>query len=147
MKKESPINFLLKHIRTEQYALIESVFNESEKINLNTNINFKINSKTNQVGSFVGFTFDQNKNVFLKIQVSCHFKIEEKSWKAFANSASTEIIIPKGFLAHLASITVGTARGVLFAKTDGTSFNKYIIPTINVAEIIKKDAKFPLLKA
>ena len=144
MKQDTPVSFLLKSIRTEQYALMEDVFNEKAKISLNTKINFKINSKNKQVGAFVGFSFDQNKKTFLIIQVSCHFKIEETSWKTFLETDPSKVVIQKGFLAHLASLTVGTARGVLFAKTEGTPFNKYIIPTINVAKIIKNDATFPL---
>lgn len=78
--------------------------------------------------------------VFIKIQVSCHFKIEENDWNSFATE--NKLVVPKGFLAHLAMITTGTTRGVLFAKTEGTQFSKYIIPTINVEEMIKNDAVF-----
>ena len=41
-------------------------------------------------------------------------------------------------------ITIGTTRGVLFAKTESTPFSKYIIPTINVAEMIENDATFKI---
>ncbi len=54
------------------------------------------------------------------------------------------MVVSKGFLAHLAMITTGTARGVLFAKTEATQFSKFIIPTLNVAEMIKEDASFDL---
>ena len=35
-------------------------------------------------------------------------------------------------------MTIGTTRGILHAKTEGTCFNKYVLPTINVTEIIKE---------
>ena len=54
------------------------------------------------------------------------------------------MIVPKGFLAHLAMITTGTSRGVLFAKTEATPFSKFIVPTLNVEEMIKKDAIFDI---
>jgi hypothetical protein len=54
------------------------------------------------------------------------------------------LIVPKGFLAHLAMITTGTSRGVLFAKTEATPFSKFIIPTLNVSEMIYEDAIFDI---
>ena len=50
--------------------------------------------------------------------------------------------LPSGFVCHLAMLAIGTARGVLHAKTENTLFNKYLIPTINVAELIKDDIIF-----
>lgn len=58
------------------------------------------------------------------------------------NSVTNTLVIPKGFLRHLAMLTVGTSRGILHAKTEGTCFNKYVLPTINVTLIIKEDATF-----
>jgi hypothetical protein len=45
-------------------------------------------------------------------------------------------------MAHLAMITTSTCRGVLFAKTEGTEFYKFIIPTLNVTGMINEDAEF-----
>ena len=47
---------------------------------------------------------------------------------------------------HLSVITVGTARGVLHAKTENTPFNKFVLPTINVTELVKEDVSFDLEK-
>jgi len=41
-------------------------------------------------------------------------------------------------------ITTGTARGVLFAKTEATQFSKFFVPTLNVAKMITEDAIFDL---
>jgi hypothetical protein len=50
------------------------------------------------------------------------------------------IILPKGFVRHLAVLTVGTVRGILHTKTEGTDSNKFVLPTINVADMISDDA-------
>ena len=52
--------------------------------------------------------------------------------------------VPHGFPGHLAMLTGGTTRGILHAKTEGTCYNQYVLPTINVTEIIKEDASFGL---
>src|SRR5690606_41088639 len=102
----------------------------------------KLDQTNKQVAVFLGFELVQGKKVFLKIQVSCHFKLEESSWQSFIQN--NKLIVPKGFLAHLAMITTGTSRGVLFAKTEGTQFSKFIIPTLNVEEMIKEDVSFDI---
>lgn len=143
MKKDNTqVGFALQGIKTEQFAIFEENYAPKKETGLGTELQFKLDQKNKQIGVFLGFEFMQGKKVFLKIVVSCHFKIEESSWTSFVQENS--LTVPKGFLAHLAMITTGTTRGVLFAKTEATSFSKFIVPTLNVAEMIKEDASFEI---
>ncbi len=47
--------------------------------------------------------------------------------------------MPKNFAQHIGVITVGTARGILHTKTEGTILNSLIIPSINVLELVPND--------
>ncbi len=146
MKKEdTQIGFELQGIKTEQFAIFEENYISKKETGLGTELQFKIDQKNMQIGVFLGLEYIQGKKVFLKIQVSCHFKIEEKSLENFIQKRESKLIVPKGFLAHLAMITTGTARGILFAKTESTLFSKFIVPTLNVAEMIAEDAMFDLI--
>ena len=143
MKKENTqVGFALKGIKTEQFAIFEENYAPKKETGLGTELQFKLDQINKQIGVFLGFEFMQGKKVFIKIQVSCHFKIEESSWSSFIQE--NKLVVPKGFLAHLAMITTGTSRGVLFAKTEGTQFSKFIVPTLNVAEMIQEDATFDI---
>jgi len=143
MKKENTqVGFELKGIKTEQFAIIEENYVPKKETGLGTELQFKLDQANKQIGVFLEFEFMQGKKIFLKIQVSCHFKIEASSWNSFIQE--NKLIVPKGFLAHLAIITTGTSRGVLFAKTEATQFSKFIVPTLNVAEMIKEDASFDI---
>ncbi len=143
MKKENTqIGFTLIGIKTEQFAIFEENYSLKKETGLGTQLQFKLDQKNKQIGVFLGFEFMQGKKVFLKIEVSCHFKIEENSWETFVNQG--KLVVPKGFLAHLAMITTGTTRGILFAKTESSPFSKFIIPTLNVAEMIKEDVSFDM---
>ena len=145
MKSNNAISFNLDGIKTEQFAILEENYSEKKKsVDFGTGIQFMIDSESKFIGCIVRISFDQGKKSFLKIDVSCHFKIEDVSWNTLVNSKQQTLVIPKGFLAHLAMITVGTLRGILFAKTEGTIFNKFIIPTIDVASMIEKDETFSL---
>lgn len=143
MKKENTqVGFALKGIKTEQFAIFEENYSPKKETSLGTELQFKLDQNNKQIAVFLGFEFLQGKKVFLKIQVSCHFKIEESSWNSLIQE--NKLIVPKGFLAHLAMITTGTSRGVLFAKTEATPFSTFIIPTLNVAEMIKEDVSFDI---
>jgi len=145
MKKgNTKVGFALQGIKTEQFAIFEENFAPKKETGLGAQLQFKIDHINKQIGVFLEFEFKQGKKVFLKIQVSCHFKIEETSWDDFIQKKESKLIVPKDFLAHMAMISIGTTRGVLFAKTESTPFSKFIIPTLNVLEMISEDASFDL---
>ena len=140
--ENTQVGFALKGIKTEQFAIFEENYSPKKETSLGTELQFKLDQNNKQIAVFLGFEFLQGKKVFLKIQVSCHFKIEESSWSSLIQE--NKLIVPKGFLAHLAMITTGTSRGVLFAKTEATPFSTFIVPTLNVAEMIKEDVLFDI---
>lgn len=146
MKKENiHLSFVIQAIKTEQFAIFEKLYAPKKEVELGTELQFKIDQQNKNVAVFIGFEFLQGKKVFIKISVSCHFKIEDDSWNTFLNLKKGKVIIPKGLLAHLAMITTGTSRGILFAKTESTQFSKFIIPTLNVTEMITEDALFDIV--
>ena len=143
MKEENnKVGFTLKGIKTEQFAIFEENYSPKKETGLGTELQFRLDQANRQIGVFLGVEFTQVKKVFLKIQVSCHFKIEDSSWNAFIEES--QLTVPKGFLAHLAMITTGTSRGVLFSKTEGTPFSRFMIPTLNVGEMIHEDVTFDI---
>lgn len=139
---EENIGFGLIGIKTEQFAIIEKAYSESGKTKFGAGLQFKIDEKQKQVGVFLTLSFEQNNNVFLTIEVSGHFKIKEESWKSFVEN--DKLSFPRNFMAHLTMIVVGTARGVLHAKTEDTKFNKFLVPTINVNDLVKEDVVFKI---
>ncbi len=137
------MGFLLKGIKTEQFATFEKNFKEGQSnISLSTCVQLKLEEQNKQVGIFMGFEFKQKNKPIIKLVVSCHFGIKEDTWIRFI----TEEIItfPKGFMAHLALLTVGTSRGILFAKTEGTLFSKFILPPLDIAKILTENITFSL---
>ncbi len=139
--KQDIVQFSIVRVTTEQFAVIEETYQEGVPINLNTNIRFAIDRSNRIVAVFCQFKYEQNGIPFIKVEVSNHFLIMPDSWKHMLRDEVTTVI-PKGFMTHLAMITVGTARGVLHTKTEGTRFNEFILPTINVMDMINTDITF-----
>jgi len=140
--EDSKIGFELLALKTEQFATFEEHVSEVGETEIFTELEFKIDKENKQVGVFTDFTFYQAKQTFLKIQISCHFEILSRSWEVF--SKEEKIVFPKSFMGHLAMLTIGSARGVLHAKTEGTIFNKFLLPTINVDNLVTEDIDFEL---
>jgi len=84
----------------------------------------------------------QKKSPFLIVEVGCHFNITTEAWTSFYNESRTELIVSRGFIGHLVMLTIGTTRGVLHSKTENTPFNSFLLPTLNVNELVKKDVVF-----
>jgi hypothetical protein len=138
--KDKNIEFSIKNINTEQFALFEENRFDNGKINLETNLSYGLNVVERDFIISIKFTFEMKKKPFMSIQVNCNFEIGLESFNDLITD--NKIIVPNWFIAHMAMITVGTSRGILHSKTEGTIFNKYILPTINVAQMIPEDAIF-----
>ena len=128
--EQKKVGFELQGIKTEQFAILNENFNHKKPVDLNSQLQFKFDQKQSLIGVEIGFEYLQSKKILLKIVVSCHFKIEADSWQTFLEIQKGKIVVPKGFLAHLAMITVGTTRGVLHTKTESTDYAKFILPAI-----------------
>lgn len=148
-KKKQQIAFRLERVTTEQFSIDEEVIDEAgsdNTFNLNVRVNYAVNPESKIVAVFTGFKFEINENAFLIIEAGGHFFIKEEAWKDMLSSDNKKITLPKGFVQHMGMITAGTTRGILHAKTEGTEFNKFLIPTIDLTEIIKEDVVLELKK-
>ena len=139
--KKVSIGFQLIKITTEQFAIILDAFNKNDtNIEMSIGLKFGLDNKKRIIASFIKVQFEQNKKAFIVLEVANHFNIEKDAWNSF-DKTEKNIIIPKGFASHLVMLTIGTLRGVLHCKTENTEFNNFILPTINVTEIIKNDVE------
>ncbi len=62
--------------------------------------------------------------------------------KAFFNPEKKEFLLPKKLMVHLTVLTIGATRGILHAKTEGTIYNEFVLPTVNVDALINGDLIF-----
>lgn len=142
MKQSQPIGFSLARITTDQFAILEET--EPSKSDVITELSFNVNIENRLIGVSTKFRFEKDEKPILVIQVSLHYEIEKSSWDELITPDAKKLVVPKGYMAHLSMIAVGTTRGVLHAKIENTPYNKWLIPLINVAQIIDKDVEFNL---
>lgn len=139
--KNQPIAFTLLGLSTDQFATIADPTTVEGGLEISSAI------KTDYIKRYVGIgillKFMSGGDVFLQIEASTHFEIAEESWTLLSNSNNEDVVLPKDFLNHLTAIAVGATRGILHGKTDGTAFNKYILPLIDVSKLEVGDVIVP----
>ena len=136
------IGFGLSGIKTEQFAIFKENYDAKKPSELVTDLAFAVSPDTKILSTIATFTFQQRKKNFIKLEVMCQFVIMDEAWDSFTNE--NKVTVPKQFLDHTAMLTVGTSRGILFTKTEGTEFNRFLLPTINVSKMVKGDGVFEL---
>ena len=140
MESKDQISFGLRKITTEQFAVIESAFDEkNDNVELVTNLRFGLNIEKRMITPLLSIIFSQNKNPFLLLEIGCHFEIIKEHWDNLYHKDSNEIKLPKNIALHLVMLSIGTLRGVLHAKTENTFFNRFLVPTLNVNDLVKED--------
>lgn len=135
-----PILFALDGIHTEEFAIIEEAYNRELENKITYSLNTELgvfHKKDRSIICAISFKYSQGESPFLKIKVACRFLIQEDSWINSLKPENSELFFPTEFANHIVVLTLGTLRGVLHAKTEGTEFNRFFIPTINVAELSK----------
>ncbi|OFY48324.1 MAG: hypothetical protein A2W85_10145 [Bacteroidetes bacterium GWF2_41_31] len=142
--KPTPVKFALIRILTEQFATLDENFVDKEEISLGVNIKFGVDVPLRAITVFVTIRFEVKSQPFLLLEAGCIFGVSPQSWESFIQPDAKIILIPEGFLTHLSVITTGTCRGILHSKTEGTAYNRFLLPTINVTELVKGDISLPL---
>lgn len=122
-------------ISVPQFAIIADRVPNTD-LNLSTEIKFEYSDEAMIVACTVTFSFNaEGVNILLKLACRCDFMIHPEDWNAFKREG--DMNIPTELLEYLAMQTIGTSRGVLYCKTEGTDFNSLMIPPLNVREIMK----------
>ncbi len=124
-------NFRMFGIHLDQFAILCE--DRKDEIGMNVSLNFKYGDEGKKVACVAAFDFTSESEKVMVLKVTCEFEIQEDNWKTFCNDKG--IVIPKDLLEFFAVHTIGTARGVLFCKTENTQFNYVVIPPINVSEM------------
>ena len=129
------IQFRMTRIQVNQFAILMESLDGVDNIDIECSMGF--HASNNSIALSMKFNFGKAAPLMM-IDATCVFNIDDASWESMILN-SGKLLIPKGFVAHLAMHTVGTMRGILYCKTEGTPFNVLILPPLNVSEMIPDD--------
>ncbi len=129
------IEFRMQQIKIEQFAILSEKAPAEFKIE--TNFTTGTDAANHVTFMRLRINYCVAGSVLLTLTMVCVFSIDAKSWEQLITE--NKIVIPRGFLVHMAVHTLGTARGILFAKSEGTEWQNKILPPINVDVLFKED--------
>jgi hypothetical protein len=139
MNKNIPIGFRAAFIKTEQFAIFPQNYSTDKELFYTADIGFSTFDENKVISVLFTFQYLQDNNPFIILSVSCHFQINPDQWTEAVINVKKKKTIPRDFALHLATITVGTARGVLHSRTESTNYNGFVLPPINLTQIITAD--------
>ena len=125
-------------VETEQFAIFEENFKQDVTDSMfQVETYFSFNQAQGVLVNRMAVIVLQQSSVILKIAMMDYFKIAEESLSALTND--NRINFPQSFLQQLASLSFGTLRGVLVAKTEGTKLSNLILPPTYIGNLIDKN--------
>lgn len=133
---------LLK-LSTEQFAwYAENLPPDKSKTELimNNSIGFGVEPLKEELACIFKFELlNSNDLPVLLIEVNAHFAVESEVFEKLLNKKKKQFKLPFESACNILSITIGSARGILHAKTEGTVVNGLHIPLLNVESFVSED--------
>jgi hypothetical protein len=135
------IPFRIAGIETSQFALIESSYKDDCDVKLAVEVPISASDDDHALEVSLNIQFKCESAPFIILEVKVKFDIEPESFKSLfgTKKKKTALIIPVGLSRHLATLAVGTSRGVLHERLSKTKWNDFVLPTIDLTKILVKD--------
>lgn len=131
------IPYRIASIHTNQFAMFLDKYSVGDGITINATFRYEYKPDLSTIRCTTTIQYIQNENVVMVLELGCEFAIQEQGAEAIRQSGQINV----EFLRYLATIAVGTARGVIHAKTEGSMLNGLVLPPLNVVETITDSLK------
>ncbi|WP_307758052.1 hypothetical protein [uncultured Mediterranea sp.] len=136
------IPYKIQQIKTLQFAIFPEKFINGERVQTSASFNFSYNTSISSIRCTATIHFMQNEELLLTTEVQCFFNIAPEG----ITQLQKEQEIPVGFLQYMGTITTGTVRGIIHAKTEGTVLNSIVLPPLNLTEAITEGMRIESVK-
>jgi len=130
------IPYRIIQIITQAFEQHPDLLVAESAVQVKSEYGFAVNVAEHRVRCVSKYIYIQGENELLKLELVCIFEVETE---AFENlKKDKELTIPVDFLRYMATICVGTARGNIHARTEGTTLADVVLPPINLVNTIKE---------
>lgn len=134
------IPFRIRQIKTQQFAMFPDLLVNGKEVTVDSEFSFGVNTEIKNILCVTKLSYRQDENLLLTTEVHCIFDIREDG----VNQLKEQGRVVVDFLRYLATIAIGTVRGIIHTKTENTVLNSVVVPPINLVEAIKEDFVFKL---
>lgn len=150
---KTKISYRLEKIRVLQFYINNKVrYNEEKGIVFEVAPGSYIDIKNNELRLLIRSTYYSDENRKEEIgHLEVEFIYKTPKLEKFEREKDS-LLIPENFLFTLVNISLGTYRGILFEKTEGSNLEGAYLPIFNVLDFVnnalkkQKEGKFFRLK-
>ena len=132
-------NFTYRYTSMEllQFATLSNQFDPEDSITHNE-LRYYFDASENTIYCLFSVTLlrKSDDTPLLKAELQSGFEIKPESIAIITKG--DDIIFPANIIAHFASLTYSSLRGIIYAKSEDTVFRNYVIPVQNIQAQIKK---------
>lgn len=126
------IRIQMAKIAINQFAILSDDSTEKD-LKINTEIKASFSEQIHRVGITLVLNFMSSDDKVMTLSVTCEFRIHDDDWKTMTETG--KLIVKESDIEYFVAQTIGTARGVLYCKTEGTKYNWVVLPSVNVHEM------------
>ncbi len=134
------IPYKIFEIITNYFTIVSSDVTKESPINIKTSFEYAVSLADHKIRCKGDYEYIQKDTQLLKTSVTCSFDVESNAFNAMKKDGV--LTIPTAFLQYMATINVGTTRGIIHSQTIGSPLNKIVLPPINLTKIITTPAEF-----
>lgn len=137
MEAAPTIRFNWSKITTDEFAILER-YDPEVATDITIYIGFNAEPSDRLIAVQVKSVLNQQQKVCLALAVTCIFIFSPEDWEVLNDKEKKVVTIDVPLALHLASLSLSTLRGILHAKTEGLPINTFVLPPINVTEMVKE---------
>ncbi len=131
------VEFKMNRVVVEQFAILRDVLpNDVPSIQVTWGVTYGAIPDQHLVACKMRFEYvDSDQQPILILELAIYYEIHPDRWHNFIEDG--KIVIPAGFQPTMMVHTVGTARGILFCKTEGSPLHALVLPPLNVQQLVQ----------
>lgn len=129
------LHYKINKIETKQFAVFPENYRIDQSVNIKSSFAFNIKNDYTQIRCISKLQYVQDDRIILVLEFATYFDIAPDGSENIKLSKTIHV----DFLRYMATIAVGTARGIIYAKSENTIVNSIILPPINLVDAITED--------
>ena len=135
------LGFRLLEIAVPQFDHFEGAEPPQPNLAIGTKLDWQADPRDNTVTAELRVEYTSDGHRLLFFTMACTFELEAIAWDEFCDRQNGTTTFPRAFLMQLGSITIGTARGVLYERTCRPSKSCYLLPLLDVDRLVADEVQ------
>lgn len=137
------LKYRILNFEVPEFAIIKPEPDVDAKYAYNVGVEIGLSPENRMMKFKFTFRFLQQEELCFLIALETELEIEADSWDTIATPE--KVAIPRDAIMHIATVTIGAARGILFERLRNSPWQRFLMPPIEINDLIKSEMVFDVL--